>query len=469
MLFSSVTFLYAFLPATLLVYFLVPQRTDSPKGRNYVLLGAGMVFYAWGGLWYLVILAAQIIAAWGFGLALERLRGRPGFKTVFVASVGVSLSTLLCYKYTDFFIDNLNALFGSDLPALKLLLPLGISFYTFQILSYLIDLYRGTIAVQRNLGTFATYVSLFPQLIAGPIIRYADISEALTSRTHSIEDFAAGARRFVIGLAKKVILANTMGKLAATLGNTEHSSTLAAWGYLIAFALQIYFDFSAYSDMAIGLGRIFGFRFKENFNYPYIAVSITDFWRRWHISLSSWFRDYVYFPLGGSRVPIRRICLNLLLVWSLTGFWHGAAWNFIAWGGYFAVILIIEKFLLSGTLEKLPNWLTRCYTWLIVLIGWVFFDAGSLGGALETLGALFGANGVGADPTAWYHVESYALVLVMASIGATPLPTKAGKWLAERYPKFAAVAEPVVLIGLLVLCTAFLVNSTFNPFIYFRF
>jgi len=467
MLFSSITFLYAFLPVTLLVYFAVPKRYLA--GRNYVLLIVSAIFYAWGGPGYLIIMTAQIIGAWLFGLAIEYWAHSPKRRLIFVLSLCFSLSMLLFYKYTDFFIGNLNAVFGSHLPLLKLVLPVGISFYTFQILSYLIDLYRQEIPVQRNLGLFATYVALFPPLIAGPIIRYADISAALTNREHSLEDFAVGAKRFVVGLGKKVIIANTMGNLVATLGGENHSSSLAAWVFIVAFALQIYFDFSAYSDMAIGLGRIFGFKFKENFNYPYIARSITEFWRRWHMSLSSWFRDYVYFPLGGSRVSAGRLCLNLIIVWGLTGFWHGAAWNFITWGCYFAVLLMVEKFFLKGILERVPDWLARCYTLLVVLISWVLFDARSMGGALDTLGVLFGAGGIGADSAAWYYLRSYAVPLLLAIVGSTPLPAMAGKWLAERFPKLAAVAEPIFLAGLLLICTAFLVDSSFNPFIYFRF
>ncbi|MDR0782573.1 MAG: MBOAT family protein, partial [Propionibacteriaceae bacterium] len=361
MLFSSLTFLYVFLPVTLLVYFLVPQRRFGLGPRNWVLLIASLIFYAWGGPGYLAIMVAQITLAWGFGLAIERWRSTRAAKPIFIVSICLSLVALLFYKYTGFFLANLGSLLGVPLPLLRLVLPLGISFYTFQILSYLIDLYRGTIPVQRNIGTFATYVALFPQLIAGPIVRYAEIRVALTERVSTLDDFAAGARRFSVGLAKKILIANTMGGLVELLRTDQHPSTLSAWLYLIAFALQIYFDFSAYSDMAVGLGRMFGLKFPENFNYPYISRSITEFWRRWHMTLSAWFRDYVYFSLGGSRVRTFRVIINLLIVWCLTGFWHGAAWNFLFWGGYYAVLLIVEKYLLKPVLEKLPRWLTHVY------------------------------------------------------------------------------------------------------------
>jgi alginate O-acetyltransferase complex protein AlgI len=351
-------------------------------------------------------------------------------------------------------------------------LPIGISFYTFQILSYDIDLYRGNTAVQRNPATFAAYVTFFPQLIAGPIVRYVDIARALEKRTHTVQDVAAGARRFVLGLGKKVMIANVLGELVELCKTGGEKSVLAAWLYIAAYALHIYFDFSGYSDMAIGMGRMFGFHFLENFNYPYIAQSVTDFWRRWHISLSSWFRDYVYIPLGGNRVAAPRHVFNILVVWFLTGFWHGAGWNFIVWGLYFAALLLLEKFFLGKVLERLPRFLPHCYLALCVLVGWIFFDAHTLGDAVTRLGLMFGAGAkslYGADSI--YYLRSYLVPLVIAAVGCTPLPKRLLARVTARRAGVRAltVLEPLTVAALLFAVTAYLVDGSFNPFIYFRF
>jgi alginate O-acetyltransferase complex protein AlgI len=462
--------LYYFLPAVLILYFLAPMRGGSPRWRNWVLLLASLLFYAFGEPVYVLLMIGQILSGWGFGLLIERWRGKPAARWALIGSLVVGLGGLMFFKYTDFFLANISAL-GLSVGALGLIMPIGISFYTFQILSYDIDLYRGRTAVQRNPATFATYVSLFPQLIAGPIVRYADVAAELEHRRHSVEDVAAGARRLVIGLGKQVLVANVLGELV-NLCRDGDGSVLSAWLYIVAYALHIYFDFSGYSDMAIGMGRMFGFRFLENFNYPYVAKSVTEFWRRWHISLSSWFRDYVYIPLGGNRVGPGRHIFNILVVWFLTGFWHGAGWNFIAWGLYFAALLLLEKFLLGGLLAKLPSGVSRLYLVLCVLLGWIFFDATSMGQATAHLGLLFGNGGGGlVGPDALYYLRSYLTPLLIAAVGCTPLP----KTLAARLAGKAAgrraltVLEPLFVAVLLLLITAYLVDGSFNPFIYFRF
>ena len=340
MVFSSITFLYYFLPIFLVIYFITPMPNGSPRLRNLALLFASLVFYAWGEPEYVLLLIGQCVAAWSLGLLIEKYRGNIISHLLMIFSVAVSLSALLFFKYADFFMLNINKVFSLHIGLLNLALPIGVSFYTFQILSYTVDLYKERTCVRKNLFDFSTYVTMFPQLIAGPIVRYADVDKELTNREHKTEDIALGIRRFIIGLGKKVLLANVMGELVNLYKNSDENSVLFTWLYVIAFALQLYFDFSGYSDMAIGLGRVLGFRFLENFNYPYIAKSVTDFWRRWHISLSSWFKDYVYIPLGGSHKSMPRNICNIILVWLLTGFWHGTDWNFIFW------VYILPRFFL---------------------------------------------------------------------------------------------------------------------------
>ncbi len=465
MLFSSVTFLYYFLPVLLILYFLVPRRF-----KNVVLLVSSLFFYAWGEPIYLLLMIAETAVGFIAGLFIEKFRGRAGSKIAMIGSVVVCIGALALFKYTDFFIGTLNGITGLTLPLLKIALPVGISFYTFQILSYTIDLYRGNAKVQRSILDFATYVTLFPQLIAGPIVRYTDVAAELKDRAITLEGFAAGASRFTVGLAKKVLLANTLGELCSIYKASDEKSVLFVWIYAIAYALHIYFDFSGYSDMAIGLGRIMGFHFIENFNYPYISKSITEFWRRWHISLGSWFRDYVYIPLGGNRCSKLRHVFNILVVWMLTGFWHGAGWNFILWGLWFALFLLLEKFVFFKVWDRIPAVFVHIYSLVIVLFGWVLFDALTLGDALGTAGAMIGLGGLaGITGETLYYLQSYALPLIIGAIGATPLPKKLWSLLEKRTSALLTFLEPAAIALLLVVVTGYLVDGSFNPFIYFRF
>ena len=463
MLFSSIPFLYVFLPATLLLYFAAPRRM-----KNAVLLLCSLVFYGWGEPKYLLLMLFSIAQGYLFGLLIEKYRGKTRSTVFFWLSVSLSLLLLAYFKYADFFLDSFRAVTGLSVPALQIALPIGISFYTFQILSYVVDVRRGDASAQKNPIDLAAYIAMFPQLIAGPIVRYTDVAAQLRTRTHTRAGTAAGTRRFVLGLAKKILIANVLGQLVQQFQTAQDPDTLFHWLYAVGFMLQIYFDFSAYSDMAIGLGAIFGFRFSENFNYPYCSASITEFWRRWHISLGSWFRDYVYIPLGGSRVGKWKLLRNLLLVWAATGLWHGAAWNFVLWGLFYAVLLIAEKFALLPKLQKHPA-IGRVYTLLFVLLGFVLFDAPSLSAAASRIAGLFGGAGAGVESL--YYLRSYAVVLLLAVLGATPLP----KRLLARLRKnrvcgvLLDVLEPIVLVALLALCTAYLIDGSFNPFLYFRF
>lgn len=463
MLFSGIPFLFYFLPCVLLVYFIVPQ-----KGRNAVLLAASLFFYGWGEPKFLLFMVFSIVQGYLFARLIGRGRRKKLFLTL---SLVLSFALLGYCKYADFFIENFNAVTGLSLPLLKIALPIGISFYTFQIASYEIDVYRGDVAAQHNFIDFAAYVAMFPQLIAGPIVRYRDIAPQLKERTHSLEAAASGASRFAVGLGKKVLVANVLAQLVSAYKASAEQTALYAWLYAIAFTLQIYFDFSGYSDMAIGLGRIFGFTFPENFRYPYIAKSITEFWRRWHMSLGTWFRDYLYIPLGGSRCSRIRHIFNILVVWMATGFWHGAAWNFVFWGLFYAVLLMAEKFFLLPALKK-GRALPHVYVLLAVTLGFVLFDAASLKDALHQLGTLFGAgtaSGLGTE--ALYMLRSYGVVLALAVLGATPLPAMLWKKVqeAKSLAPVLTVAEPICTFALLALCTAFLVDGSFNPFLYFRF
>ena len=460
MLFSSIPFLFYFLPAVLLTYFLVPTKL-----KNAVLLLFSLVFYAWGEPKYVFLMIATIGLFYSCGLAIDRSQTKRWKKFFLVLSVVVSLALLAIFKYADFLLDSVNAVTGLQLPLLKLALPIGISFYTFQCLSYTVDLYRGDAQVQKNIISFGAYVSLFPQLIAGPIVRYVDVARQLDHRTHSWDRVDLGLRRFLVGLAKKILIANQLGQLTEIFRQSPEKSVLFYWLYAVAFALHIYFDFSGYSDMAIGLGKIFGFDFIENFNYPYISRSISEFWRRWHMSLGSWFRDYVYIPLGGNRVKTGRWVFNILVVWMLTGLWHGAAWNFVLWGLLYAVFLMLEKWL---PLHKLPDLLRRCYVLLVVVLGFVLFNAQNLQQALQDMAGMFGFGGVPLVTTAsLYYLRSYALLFVAAIIGSTPLPKKLAMKLEDR--PVGAVLETALLLVFLLVCSAYLVDGSFNPFLYFRF
>ena len=464
MIFSSIPFLYYFLPAVLLAYFLTPR-----KGKNGVLLLFSLIFYGWGEPRLIFVMLLSVALGYFFGLALERTGEERPRKLLLALAVLSSLGFLVYYKYTDFFLENINALFGTRLPLLNLALPIGISFYTFQILSYTVDVYRGQVPAQKNPVNLACYVTFFPQLIAGPIVRYADVARQLEERTHSLDSCRLGGRRFLVGLGKKILLANLLGELCAAWRVTQDGSVLFSWLYAVGYTLHIYYDFSGYSDMAIGLGKIFGFTFPENFRYPYIASSITDFWRRWHISLSSWFRDYVYIPLGGNRRGRAVQLRNILIVWLLTGFWHGAAWNFIAWGGFFAILLVLEKLWLLEKLGRHPV-LGHVYVLLTVVFSFVLFDASSLRGAW---GSILGMLGLGDQPPvsqeAVYLLRSNAVLLLLGAVGATELPKRLALRLENKAPALMAVAEPLALVLLLLACTAYLVDGSYNPFLYFRF
>lgn len=465
MVFSGIPFLYYFLPWMLLAYFIAPKSL-----KNAVLLLASLIFYGWGEPKYLIFMVLAILQGYFFGLLIEKHRNTGRSRLYLTASVVLSLG-LLCYcKYADFFIANFNAVTGLSLPLLNIALPIGISFYTFQIISYTVDVYRG-MAAQRNLVDLAAYIAMFPQLIAGPIVRYSDIADSLVNRSHTISAAAEGARRFVLGLGKKVLIANTLGELCGLFKASDEKSVLFFWLYAAAYTMHIYFDFSGYSDMAIGLGRVLGFRFMENFNYPYISGSITEFWRRWHISLGSWFRDYLYIPLGGNRVTKWRWYLNIFIVWMSTGLWHGAAWNFAMWGLMFALLLVIEKQWLLKPLEKAGP-VKHIYVMLTVMLSFVLFDAVNISDAAATVAALFGGGNYPAvSPEALYYLRSYGLILIIAAIGCTPLAAKAVKAIGQKETgkKVLSVAEPVFLALLLMVCTAYLVDGSFNPFLYFRF
>ena len=457
MLFSSIPFLFYFLPCVLLLYAISPKKL-----KNFTLLVCSLVFYAWGEPRLVLLMLATVLIGYVLGILTEKI---PKCKKLFVTlAVVLSLGFLGYYKYVDFFITNINAVTGLSIPLLKVALPIGISFYTFQLLSYNVDVYRGNVPAQKNFIDLAAYIALFPQLIAGPIVRYSDVAAQLKNRTHSWEKISLGVRRFVLGLAKKILIANALGELCDLFRGTTDQSVLYFWMYAIAFSLHIYFDFSGYSDMAIGLGKIFGFDFLENFNYPYISKSATEFWRRWHMSLGSWFRDYVYIPLGGSRVKKPRMFFNIFVVWMLTGFWHGAAWNFILWGLMFAILLLIEKSFLLKHLNKTKVW-SRSYLLLMVVISFVIFNATDLKEAFSYIGGMFGAGGVPLlSAEALFHLRNYAVIFVIAIIGATPLPK-----LAVNKCKAVQYLEPVVLLALLAVVTAYLVDGSFNPFLYFRF
>ncbi len=466
MLFSDISFLYYFLPVVLLLYFMVPG-----KYKNSLLLLASLFFYAWGEPRYVVLIVLAIVCGYSFARLIDCYRGSWKSRLYLFFSCLISLGLLGYFKYATFFISNLNALTGWQLLVPKIVLPIGISFYTFQIISYTVDVYRGQVEAQRNLLDFATYVALFPQLIAGPIVRYADVDEQLKSRRITWEQAYSGVTRFIIGLAKKVLLSNVLAELCTAFRSTQDNSVLFCWLYALAFCLHIYFDFSGYSDMAIGLGKILGFSFPENFSYPYMSRSISEFWRRWHMTLGSWFRDYVYIPLGGNRVAPARWVAHILLVWLLTGLWHGAAWNFVLWGLFFALLLIVER-IGQPLLVKLPAFLRHAVVLFCLLISFVLFNADSLSTAWSDIGGLFGAGGLPrATAEAWYYLRSYLIPLLLAILGCSPLPVRLYQRLHKRFATGSGfyLLQSILLLALLLLCTAYLVDGSFNPFLYFRF
>lgn len=457
MLFTSISFLYYFLPIVLILYFLVPR-----KYKNIVLFIFSIIFYMYGEPKYIILMLLEIFIAYIGAILIEKYKS----KDIFIITLIVHISLLVFFKYTDFIILNINNLFKTNIPYQNIALPIGISFYTFQIISYLIDVYRGKIKAQKSFIMLGTYVSLFPQLIAGPIVRYETIEEELRERKSTFDDFAYGVRRFIIGLSKKVLLANILGEIALI----DSSTTLLYWVKSISFMLQLYFDFSGYSDMAIGLGRMFGFHFLENFDYPFISKTITEFWRRWHISLSSWFKDYVYIPLGGNRKGLLIQLRNIIIVWCLTGIWHGASWNFIVWGLLFGFFLIIEKIGLKKYLEKLKI-LNHIYVLFITLISFTIFNASSMKEALNNIYGLFNFNIPFIDNTSLYYIKSYFLVIIISIIGSTPLIKniiiKLNK--NKHFNYIINIIEPIILIILLIIVTSYLIDNSYNPFLYFRF
>lgn len=463
MLFTSISFLYYFLPIVIILYFIVPK-----KFKNFILFLSSIFFYFCGEPIYTFLMIGEIFIAYVGARYLEKHRK----KSILVSLLAIHIGALGLFKYSNFTINNINQIFGSKIPLLKLALPIGISFYTFQIISYVVDVYRGKVKAQKSFLKLATYVSLFPQLIAGPIVRYETIEKELDSRTSNFENFAYGVRRFVIGLGKKVLIANMLGELCDVFSTTNEKSILFYWIFAISYSLQIYFDFSAYSDMAIGLGRMFGFHFLENFNYPYISKSITEFWRRWHMSLSSWFRDYVYIPLGGNRKETIILVRNIFIVWALTGIWHGANWTFVIWGLMFGIMLIIEKLFLTKHLEKMPSILQRIYVLFTVMISFIIFNANSIGEAWNNIIGLFGANGESLiNASTIYYLKSYLVVLVIAIIGSTPLLKNIIEKLKTKTNanKIINLLEPIAMASILIIVTAYLVDNSYNPFLYFRF
>lgn len=466
MVFSSTIFLCVYLPLVLLGYYICPK-----KGRNLFLLIVSLVFYAWGEPKYVFLMIFSILINYVFGRLMDKHReNKKRLKLMLVLSVVIDIGLLSVFKYTDFIITNVNAIFGANFDLLNIALPIGISFYTFQAMSYTIDVYRDDVRVQKNLIDFGMYITMFPQLIAGPIVRYADVQDQLADRSVTTADFSEGVMRFVVGLGKKVLLANQMGAVWSdiyALGGDV--SALMAWTGAIAYTFQIYFDFSGYSDMAIGLGRMFGFKFPENFRYPYQSVSITDFWRRWHITLSTWFKEYLYIPLGGNRRGLARQALNLLIVWSLTGFWHGAGWNFVMWGLYYFVILFIEKLFLLKALDKLPKFFRHVYALVLIIIGWVIFASDDVSVLLPYLGSMFGANGAigGMDV---YTLLTKAVLLIICCVASTELPKKLFLSAAGAMNEKAAFTlKSVLTIALLALSMILLIGDSYNPFLYFRF
>ena len=482
MVFSSFVFLCAFLPIVLFLYYISPARI-----RNLVLLAASLIFYAWGEPVYVLIMLFSTVFDYTNGRLIEYFKkkgSRGKMKAALVVDICGNLGILGFFKYADFVIDNINSITGAGLSLLHIALPIGISFYTFQTMSYTIDVYRGQVEAQHNILDFATYVVLFPQLIAGPIVQYKTIANELSQRKVGLTDFSEGAFRFAIGLAKKVLLANQIGGLWDTISRMNELTTATAWLGAIAYSFQIYFDFSGYSDMAIGLGRIFGFHFLENFNFPYMAKSITEFWRRWHISLSSWFREYVYIPLGGNRKGLPRQVLNLLIVWMLTGLWHGANWNFVLWGLYYGVLLIIEKLFLLKLIEKLPAWIGHVYSLFLVVIGWAIFAQTDMSQLTRFLKAMFGIGVAGVNSDFWYFLSCNAVLLIVlvlcsmdhrAWIGklrkkSTDAVAREGSiYVAVEQSRGLMIVKPAIMLALLFLSYAFLVGDSYNPFLYFRF
>lgn len=463
MVFASITFLYYFLPMFLILYFVVPK-----KYKNIVLLIFSFIFYFYGEPKYILLMLIEVLFSYFMTLSLENNKS----KRLLGIIISFHIFLLCVFKYFNFIITNINSIFGGNISLLNIVLPIGISFYTFQIISYEVDVYRGKVKASKSLIDYMTYVFLFPQLIAGPIVRYETISKELKSRKVTLEDFSYGVNRFIIGLFKKVVIANNIGELCNILNNSSEVSVLLYWVLGISFMLQIYFDFSGYSDIAIGIGRMIGFKFPENFNYPYIANSVTDFWRRWHMTLSSWFRDYVYIPLGGNRVSTLKHIRNILVVWMLTGLWHGASWNFIIWGIYFGVILIIEKYCLNKVLEKLPRVIRNIYAMFIVMISFIIFSSDDISSALVAIKGLFSFSSLKfSNDFIIYYIRSYGIILIGGLMLCTPLIKNVINKLRENkiLNYIINIFEVIILVLVLVIITSMLIDSSYNPFLYFRF
>jgi len=469
MVFSSLAFLYVFLPLVLSLYFISGKRL-----KNIILLVSGLLFYAWGEPIYVVIMILSTVIDYTAGRIMHKYDDKPKIRTlVLLVSVCMNLGLLSVFKYSSFLIGNVNDIFGTTFNDPNLPLPIGISFYTFQSMSYTIDLYMRNIKVQKNIVNFTTYVTLFPQIVAGPIVRYADVEKEIDSRTVSMDKVGYGAGIFLKGLAKKVLLANSIGMLWTEVKAMDYGeiSVFTAWLGILAFAFQIYFDFSGYSDMAVGLGKVLGFNFPENFDYPYMSKSVSEFWRRWHITLGTWFRLYVYYPLGGNRKGLPRTIINLLIVWGLTGLWHGASWNFVLWGLYFGILIIIERLFLGNMLKKIPPAISTLYTFLAVLFGWVLFETNTLTDAVRYTKAMFGGTGVGIDSISLYQLSSYFIVMIICIFASTDLFKTFILGVKENKITLKAfnISLPVIQVVIMILCTAYLVDSTYNPFLYFRF
>ncbi len=465
MLFTSISFLYYFLPLLIIIYFITPK-----KYKNIILLIASLFFYLYGEPKYVFLMIAEIIIAYIGAILIDKYKNQS--KNILITTLFIHIFLLIIFKYTDFIIQSINDISNANIKLLNIALPIGISFYTFQIISYVIDVYNGKVKVQKNIINLATYVSLFPQLVAGPIVRYQTVEKELDDRVHSFNNFAYGIRRFSIGLAKKVLIANALGELCAKAFALNETTVIFYWMFGISYMLQLYFDFSAYSDMAIGLGRMFGFNFPENFNYPYISKSITEFWRRWHISLSTWFKDYVYIPLGGNRDGKYKQIRNILIVWLLTGIWHGANWTFLIWGLLFGIILIIEKIFLNKFMEKLPSFIRRIYVLFIVMILFIIFNSDNMSVALTNIKGLFGMNGeVFINDYTLHYLKSYLPILIIALFGATPfIKTLIDKLRKNKYVNHIInILEPILIVMILFIVTSYLIDNSYNPFLYFRF
>lgn len=462
MVFTSINFLYYFLPTVLILYFIVPK-----KYKNLLLLISSLLFYFYGEPKYIILMIIEIVLAYFEARLIEKYKS----KEIFIFSIFIHVLLLCIFKYTNFLITNINGIFNTNISLLNIVLPIGISFYTFQIISYLVDVYKEKVKAQKNFISLATYVSLFPQLIAGPIVRYETINDELDNRKQTFNDFSSGISRFIIGLSKKVLIANILGELCNIFILSNEKTVLFYWIYGISYSLQIYFDFSAYSDMAIGLGRMFGFHFMENFDYPYISKSITEFWRRWHISLSSWFKDYVYIPLGGSREGTFKLIRNILIVWLLTGLWHGSEWTFVIWGMFIGMLLVIEKLLLNKYIEKLPSIVRRIYTLFIIMISFIIFSGSNINESFNNIVGLFNFSNPFINKFTIHYLKDYGLVLIIAIFLSTPILKNTIIKLKEnkKINNIINILEIIVLLILLVIVTSYLIDSSYNPFLYFRF